>query len=70
MGPSAELDDVVETRKAFSFVRNLIWSLYRLRYPSDKTAWDKGGRLRLKCDGTCAETRFRLPAKRTSPFNP
>jgi len=26
------------------------------------------GRLRLKCDGTCAETRFRFPAKRTSPF--
>ena len=26
------------------------------------------GRLRLKCDGTCAETRFRLSAKRTSPF--
>jgi hypothetical protein len=25
-------------------------------------------RLRLKCDGTCAETRFRLYAKRTSPF--
>jgi hypothetical protein len=25
-------------------------------------------RLRLKCDGTCAETRFRLLAKRTSPF--
>jgi hypothetical protein len=24
--------------------------------------------LRLKCDGTCAETRFRLSAKRTSPF--
>jgi hypothetical protein len=24
--------------------------------------------LRLKCDGTRAETRFRLPAKRTSPF--
>jgi hypothetical protein len=22
----------------------------------------------LKCDGTCAETRFRLSAKRTSPF--
>jgi len=22
----------------------------------------------LKCDGTSAETRFRLPAKRTSPF--
>jgi len=26
------------------------------------------GRLRLKRDGTCAETRFRLSAKRTSPF--
>ena len=25
-------------------------------------------RLRLKCDGTCAETRFRLSKKRTSPF--
>ena len=27
-----------------------------------------GGRLPLKCDGTRAETRFRLSAKRTSPF--
>ena len=27
-----------------------------------------GGRLRLKCDCTRAETRFRLSAKRTSPF--
>ena len=26
------------------------------------------GRLRLKCDGTRAETRFRLSAKRASPF--
>jgi hypothetical protein len=26
------------------------------------------GRLRLKCDGTRAETRFRLSAKRTIPF--
>jgi hypothetical protein len=33
--------------------------------------WAKGveaGRLRLICDGTGAETRFRLSAKRTSPF--
>jgi hypothetical protein len=29
---------------------------------------DFDGRLRLKCDGTRAETRFRLSAKRTSPF--
>ena len=27
-------------------------------------------RLRLKCDGTRAEIRFRLSAKRTSPFKP
>ena len=26
------------------------------------------GRGQLKCDGTCAETRFSLSAKRTSPF--
>ena len=26
------------------------------------------GRLRLKCDGTRAETRFRLSAKKMSPF--
>jgi hypothetical protein len=26
------------------------------------------GRLRLKCDGTRTETRFRLSTKRTSPF--
>jgi hypothetical protein len=26
------------------------------------------GRVRLKCDGTQAETRFQLSAKRTSPF--
>ena len=26
------------------------------------------GRLRLKCDGTRAETTFLLSAKRTSPF--
>jgi len=30
----------------------------------------KIGRLRLKCDGTRAETRFLLSAKRTSPFKP
>jgi hypothetical protein len=29
-----------------------------------------GGRLRFECDGTHAETRFRLSAKRTSPFKP
>jgi hypothetical protein len=28
----------------------------------------RGSRVQLKCDGTRAETRFRLSAKRTSPF--
>ena len=31
--------------------------------------YTKTGRGQLKCDGTRAETRFRLSAKRTSPFN-
>jgi len=26
------------------------------------------GRVKIECDGTRAETRFGLPAKRTSPF--
>jgi hypothetical protein len=34
----------------------------RIRYSS------RMSRLRLKCDGTCAETKFRLSAQRTSPF--
>jgi hypothetical protein len=33
-----------------------------------RVARPNGGKLRLKCDGTRAETRFRLSAKRTSPF--
>ena len=35
---------------------------------SKPSAYCKVGRLRLKCDGTRAETRFRLSTKRTSPF--
>jgi hypothetical protein len=47
-------------------------------HASNILCWDKAGwkqkwlkdgvRLRLKRDGTCAETRFRLSPKRTSPF--
>ena len=33
-----------------------------------KTSKKERGRLHLKCDGTRAEARFRLSAKRTSPF--
>jgi hypothetical protein len=38
----------------------------RLMLPYDDT--DRMFRLCLKCDGTRAETRFRLSPKRTSPF--
>jgi hypothetical protein len=31
-------------------------------------SYQAGSRLRLKCDGTCAETTLRLSAKRTSPL--
>jgi len=34
----------------------------------ERTLNTKLGRLRLKCDGTRAETRFLLSAERTSPF--
>ena len=36
--------------------------------PHPRCCTATGGRLRLKCDGTRAETRFLLSAKRTSPF--
>ena len=46
----------------------LVW----FRLVSMACSWERGngryGRVRLKCDGTRAETRFRLSAKRTSPF--
>jgi hypothetical protein len=37
-------------------------------YDTSPIATNLYGRLRLKCEGTRAETRFRLSAKRTSPF--
>jgi hypothetical protein len=42
----------------------------RLERLSEPTYWESSEtrRLRLKCDGTRAETRFRLSTKRTSPF--
>jgi hypothetical protein len=46
--------------------RNNIKRLFKLSLISDSP--NVGCRLNLKCDGTRAETRFRLSAKRTSPF--
>jgi hypothetical protein len=45
--------------------RNLLWRFYMLRQQLGKLVCN---RLRLKCDGTRAESRFRLSAKRISPF--
>jgi hypothetical protein len=43
-------------------------AVIRLVYICCITSEQGPGRLRLKCDGTRAETRFRLSAKRTSTF--
>ena len=40
----------------------------RADFQNENTALREYDRARLKCDGTCAETRFGLSAKRTSPF--
>ena len=37
-------------------------------YFIDETLYSFLSRVRLKCDGTRAETRFRLSTKRTNPF--
>jgi hypothetical protein len=43
------------------------WSV-RTETAGSASADSAGSRLRLKCDGTRAETRFRLSTKRASPF--
>ena len=44
-------------------------NMFRLIEPSSGQFINHtGGRMRLKCDGTRAETRFCLSEKRTSPF--
>jgi hypothetical protein len=44
----------------------LICAFHHIKYIQLK--FNNSVRLRLKCDGTCAETRYGLSAKRTSPF--
>ena len=36
--------------------------------PAALYSWERPSRVKTGCDGTRAETRFGLPAKRTSPF--
>jgi len=49
-------------------VRNILRIDGFLILPYRRSLRNSRRRLRLKCDGTRAETRFRLPAKWTSPF--
>jgi hypothetical protein len=51
----------------FNLDRYWGWQL-SLKFPSLYSGNKYHVILRLKCDGTRAETRFRLSAKRTSPF--
>ena len=65
----AERRNLVSARVPSNFKR----SLTRHGWPSVHTGRKHGchlncSRMRLKCDGTRAETRFHLSAKRTSPF--
>ena len=56
----ASVNSILDSRKrkAIQECYGLVTRIYKGIY----------GRLRLKCDGTRTETRFRLSAKRTSPF--
>jgi hypothetical protein len=56
----------------FQYIRRYSPHLTRLLHPQPVDACHvlMTSRLRLKCDGTRAETRFCLSAKRTSPFKP
>jgi hypothetical protein len=42
--------------------------MYTSKHPVNARLLTNDGEDQLKCDGTHAETRFRLLAKRTSPF--
>jgi hypothetical protein len=59
MGVTKAWLPLLKTRQRHYVIRSNKMFLYSY------SAWS---RLRLKCDGTCAETRFHLSAKRTSPF--
>jgi len=57
----------------YSFGGEKYSSVKLLCYPTEPPTYSTRierdpGRMRLKCDGTRAETRFRLSAKRTCPF--
>ena len=57
------------TQTLFSWTTSLlpVSVIPQLRHTLPPTLYNRS-RLRLKCDGTRAETRFRLSSKQTSPF--
>ena len=61
------VQDMIQ-RRTFMNIQNQ--STERICWKNRRMSWSKctSRRLRLKCDGTRAETRFRLSAKRTVPF--
>jgi len=71
LGTFALVQQNVTTQRCTSLGTKLFW---RGAHFGDWHWWSRegavvaGSRLRLKCDGTHAETRFRLSAQWTSPF--
>jgi len=58
-------------RSAYNYIYSIWYLSHRHCYlplSSSNSSTIAAGRLLLKCDGTRAATRFRLYAKRTSPF--
>ena len=60
------VSETSRTRQVFS---GAAWPVFKSVETISNYQTAEGARLRLKCDGTRAENRFRLSAKRTSPFN-
>jgi hypothetical protein len=59
------VSETSRTRRLFS---EAAWPVFKYVETISTYQTAEGAKLRLKCDGTRAETRFRLSAKRTSPF--
>ena len=57
----AQIVNTEQLQRYIPYKRGL-FQVYNCKYPH------KGGRVKTECDDTSAETRFGLPAKRTSPF--
>ena len=60
-----EVWQLIETSEAMGLTQLSLWSSCRVKLFAFTAGF---GRLRLKFDDTRAENRFRLSAKRTSPF--